>query len=85
MSFASPSIPVVNNVDVAVVSEPKQIKQALVKQLYSPVRWTETIEYLAAQGVDTVIEVGPGKVLSGLNKRIDKSLNLSSFNSPSDL
>jgi len=85
ISFASPSIPVVNNVDVAVVSDAEQIKQALVKQLYSPVRWTETVQYLASQSVDTVIEVGPGKVLTGLNKRIDKSLQLSSFNSPSDL
>jgi [acyl-carrier-protein] S-malonyltransferase len=85
LSFASPSISVVNNVDVAIKTDAEQIKQALVKQLYNPVRWTETVEYLVAQGVDTIIEVGPGKVLTGLNKRINKTLNLSSFNSPSDL
>jgi [acyl-carrier-protein] S-malonyltransferase len=85
LSFASPSISIVNNVDVAVVTDAQQIKQALVRQLYSPVRWTETVEYLVAQGVDTIMEVGPGKVLTGLNKRISKTLNLSSFNSPSDL
>jgi len=85
LSFASPSISVVNNVDVAIETDAEQIKQALVKQLYSPVRWTETVEYLVAQGVDSIIEVGPGKVLTGLNKRINKSLNVSSFSSPLDL
>jgi [acyl-carrier-protein] S-malonyltransferase len=83
--FGSPNVPVVNNVDVAVVSNPAQIKQALVKQLYSPVQWTQTVQYLASQGVQSIIEVGPGKVLTGLNKRIDKSLALSSFSSPADL
>lgn len=85
LSFTSPSISVVNNVDVAIETDAEQIKQALVKQLYSPVRWTETVEYLVAQGVDSIIEVGPGKVLTGLNKRINKSLNVSSFSSPLDL
>ncbi|WP_395343464.1 ACP S-malonyltransferase [Ningiella sp. W23] len=85
MPFQTPQIKVVNNVDVAVESGANEIKHALVKQLYSPVRWTETVQYLAEQGVDSIIEVGPGKVLSGLNKRIDKSLALSSFNSSSDL
>lgn len=85
LSFASPSISVVNNVDVAIETDAEQIKQALVKQLYSPVRWTETVEYLVAQGVDSISEVGPGKVLTGLNKRINKSLNVSSFSSPLDL
>lgn len=54
--------------------DPDEIRQLLVKQLYSPVRWVETIEWLASQGVDTLVECGPGKVLAGLSKRIDKSL-----------
>ncbi|MFC4699273.1 ACP S-malonyltransferase [Glaciecola siphonariae] len=85
LSFNVPRISVVNNADVCVENTPDAIKQALVKQLYSPVRWTESIEFLREQGIDTIIEVGPGKVLSGLNKRIDKTLNLSSFSSPADL
>lgn len=66
----TPQIPVVNNVDVAVEQDPQAIRHALVRQLYSPVRWTETIHWLAAQGVQEIVEVGPGKVLTGLNKRI---------------
>jgi [acyl-carrier-protein] S-malonyltransferase len=73
-------IPVVNNVDVVVASEQHAIKDALVRQLFSPVRWTESIEWLAAQGVTEVIEIGAGKVLAGLIKRIDKNLNTGSVN-----
>jgi [acyl-carrier-protein] S-malonyltransferase len=85
IEFKAPQIDVVNNVDVSVEQSAQAIKEALVQQLYSPVRWTESVEYLAQQGVDKIIEVGPGKVLTGLNKRINKSLELSSFSSPSDL
>ena len=67
-----------NNVDVSAAADAAAIKDALVRQLYSPVRWTESIEFLAAQGVDTVIELGAGKVLSGLIKRINKELNTAS-------
>ncbi|MDX3774034.1 ACP S-malonyltransferase [Chromatiaceae bacterium AAb-1] len=74
LQFNTMVIPVVNNVDVAIVDSEQQIKDALVRQLYSPVRWTETIEWLAAQGVTDVIELGAGKVLSGLVKRINKEL-----------
>ncbi|MFD2166541.1 ACP S-malonyltransferase [Thalassotalea euphylliae] len=74
LTFNQPVIPVVNNVDVAIVSDAESIKTALIRQLYSPVRWTETVQYLAAQGVDTLVEVGPGKVLQGLVKRIDKTI-----------
>ena len=80
LNFNSPVIPVVNNVDVAVTSDSLAIQDALVRQLYSPVRWTETIEYLATQGVTTVIELGAGKVLSGLIKRINKELQTGSVN-----
>ncbi|MFC3121599.1 ACP S-malonyltransferase [Agaribacter flavus] len=78
--FNTPEIEVVNNVDVAVCHSADEIKAALVRQLYKPVRWTETVTFLASQGVEEVVEVGPGKVLAGLNKRIDKTLILSSFN-----
>lgn len=80
LTFHTPVIPVVNNVDVAVVTTQEDIKDALIRQLYSPVRWTESIEWLAAQGVTDVIEMGAGKVLAGLIKRIDKNLNVSSVN-----
>lgn len=63
-------IPVVQNADVKVFTDAQGIKNALVKQLYSPVRWVETIEYLHQQGVKQAAECGPGKVLAGLNKRI---------------
>lgn len=78
ISFHTAVIPVVNNVDVVAAADAGAIKDALVRQLYSPVRWTESIEFLAAQGVDTVIELGAGKVLSGLIKRINKELNTAS-------
>lgn len=78
ISFHTAVIPVVNNVDVRAAADAAAIKDALVRQLYSPVRWTESIEFLAAQGVDTVIELGAGKVLSGLIKRINKELNTAS-------
>ncbi|MBU1620793.1 MAG: ACP S-malonyltransferase [Gammaproteobacteria bacterium] len=78
IAFHTAVIPVVNNVDVVAALDAETIKDALVRQLYSPVRWTESIEFLAAQGVDTVIELGAGKVLSGLIKRINKELNTAS-------
>ncbi|GHF93180.1 ACP S-malonyltransferase [Thalassotalea marina] len=85
VTFNSPSISVVNNVDVAIESDVTAIKNALIRQLYSPVRWTETIEKLAADGVDTALEVGPGKVLQGLVKRINKSIACTSVNDNASL
>nr|WP_311529449.1 ACP S-malonyltransferase [uncultured Ralstonia sp.] len=67
----APVIPVINNVDVAVVSDPAAIKDALVRQAASPVRWVETIQKMKADGITRVVECGPGKVLAGLVKRID--------------
>lgn len=75
LEFSAPEINVVNNVDVAVATDPQAIKDALIKQLYSPVRWTETIQFFAKEGVTESFEFGPGKVLSGLVKRIDKSVS----------
>lgn len=74
LTFHTPVISVVNNVDVAVATDAAAIQDALVRQLFSPVRWTETIEFLVTQGVTEVIELGAGKVLSGLIKRINKEL-----------
>jgi [acyl-carrier-protein] S-malonyltransferase len=66
----SPGIALVNNVDVAVVSEPEKIKDALVRQAASPVRWAQTIRRMADSGVTHIVECGPGKVLAGMTKRI---------------
>lgn len=85
VTFNVPTIPVVNNVDVVAESSVEAIKEALIKQLYSPVRWTETIQYLAQQGIDTAIEAGPGKVLQGLLKRIDKTISCQSVNDNTSL
>jgi [acyl-carrier-protein] S-malonyltransferase len=72
IAIQAPSIPVINNVDVKAESNPSKIREALVRQLHNPVRWVETIRQFAAQGVETIVESGPGKVLVGLNKRIVK-------------
>ena len=69
LSFSAPKIPVVNNADVACLSDPQMIKDALVRQAASPVRWVETMQAMANQGVSHVYECGPGKVLAGLAKR----------------
>lgn len=69
-------IPVVANVTAKPVTSASDIKTHLIEQLYSPVRWVETVEYLLAQGVNTFVEVGPGKVLSGLIKKVDKNVQL---------
>jgi len=74
IQFSTPQIPVINNVAVSIESEPDSIRNALVKQLYSPVRWVDTIEKMKAMGVDRLVECGPGKVLVGLNKRIDRKM-----------
>ena len=70
VALRAPRIPLVNNIDVAVETDPARIKDALVRQAYGPVRWVEVVQALAARGVDHFIEFGPGKVLSGLVKRI---------------
>ena len=84
VNFAEPTIPVINNVDVQAEVKEDLIKDALVRQLYSSVRWVETIEYMEQQGVDVLLELGPGKILTSFNKRIDnsiKSLSVSDSNS----
>lgn len=74
LEFSAPQIPLINNVDVAILSNPEEIKDALVRQVASSVRWVETVEKMAGMGITHVIECGPGKVLAGLSKRIDSSL-----------
>ena len=74
MAITIPTIPVLHNTDVQSHTEPDAIRAALAKQLHTPVRWVETVQALKAAGIERVIECGPGKVLAGLNKRIDDSL-----------
>ncbi len=85
ITFSTPAVAVVNNVDVKAETDPDAIRLALVRQLYNPVRWTETVEYLAAQGVDVLLEVGPGKVLTGLTKRIVATVSGAAVNDPASL
>ncbi len=82
IELKEPVIPVINNVDVKTASSATAIKDALVRQLYNPVRWVEIIQFMAAQGVDNLIECGPGKVLAGLNKRIDKTMRTQAVYDP---
>lgn len=74
VNFNAPKIELINNVDVAIVTDPDAIKDALVRQAASPVRWVESVNTMAAMGVTRVIECGPGKVLTGLVKRINGEL-----------
>ena len=85
VKFAEPKIPVINNVDVKPEASEDLIKDALVRQLYSSVRWVETIEYMEQQGVDILLELGPGKILTSFNKRIDNSIKSLSVSDPNSL
>ncbi|MCS3421926.1 MULTISPECIES: ACP S-malonyltransferase [Rahnella] len=85
VTFNAPQYSVVNNVDVKVETSPEAISSALVRQLYSPVRWTESVEFMAAQGVEQLLEVGPGKVLTGLTKRIVDTLTAAAVNDTASL
>jgi len=71
VTLAAPQIPVVNNIDVAVVSDADAIRDALYRQAFGPVRWVEVVQALRARGVGAILECGPGKVLAGMVKRID--------------
>ena len=82
---AAPTIPVINNVDVAQADAPAAVRDALVRQAWHPVRWVETIQAMKAQGVTHVVECGPGKVLNGLTKRIDSDLVGLSITDPASL
>ena len=80
VALETPLVAVVQNADVISFDSPEAIKQGLVEQLYRPVRWIETIQAIAARGIKNVFECAPGKVLTGLNKRIDPSLNCIALN-----
>jgi [acyl-carrier-protein] S-malonyltransferase len=75
VAISAPNVPVLQNADVACFDDPARIRQALVEQLFRPVRWIETVQNLAGEGIETVVECVPGKVLTGLNKRIASELN----------
>ncbi|HHX8487472.1 TPA: ACP S-malonyltransferase [Vibrio diabolicus] len=85
IEFNSPQLSVINNVDVVAETDPAKIKDALVRQLHSPVRWTETVELMHEQGVEQLLELGPGKVLTGLTKRIVKTLTAAAVNDVASL
>ncbi len=80
-----PSIPVLHNVDVAEAESVASLREKLVEQLYSPVRWVETIQAMAGRGVEKIVEAGPGKVLTGLGRRIDKKLEFLPVFDPASL
>ena len=81
----APTLPVINNVDVAIASEPAAIRDALLRQIYSPVRWVEVVQAMNTLGVTHVVECGPGKVLAGLTKRICGNLESLAVQDPSSL
>ncbi len=85
IDIQSPKLTVINNVDVASPTDCDAIRDALIRQIYQPVRWVEVIQAMHAQGVETVIESGPGKVLAGLNKRIVKTMNAMPVYDPATL
>ena len=85
VSIASPEVPVVHNVHAQTESEPEKIRALLVEQIYSPVQWTNCVQTMTSAGVTQVVECGPGRVLSGLNRRIDKSLSSFSLEEPDSL
>jgi [acyl-carrier-protein] S-malonyltransferase len=83
--LAAPQIPLINNVDVAVANDPAAIKDALVRQAWHPVRWVETLQAMKDQGVTHVVECGPGKVLAGLTRRIDRDLTGLAITDPASM
>jgi len=83
--FRDPQVPLVNNVDALVIHTGDDCREGLVRQVSAPVRWLEVVEALAREGVDTVVEVGPGTVLSGLVKKIDKGMRVLNVEDPASL
>jgi len=84
-ALAVPQIPVLNNIDVAVETDPDRIRDALYRQAFGPVRWVESVQALKARGVTTVVECGPGKVLAGMVKRIEPELASAALFDPATL
>lgn len=85
VTVRTPEIPVLHNVDVSEAGAPDAIRERLVAQVRSPVRWTEIVRALAAAGVDMAVECGPGKVLAGLNRRIERGMGIAAVHDPDSL
>ncbi|MEM9121985.1 MAG: ACP S-malonyltransferase [Pseudomonadota bacterium] len=85
VSFEPPRVPLIANVTAAPVTDPDEIRRLLVDQVTARVRWRETIASLASHGIEGVVEVGAGKVLTGMAKRIDRSLSLATIETPDDI
>ena len=85
LDFQDLRVPLVTNVDAAAITKGEEARDALVRQVSSPVRWHETVTYLAREGVDTFIEVGPGRVLSGLVRQIDRNVRVSNVEDAASL
>ncbi len=85
VEMKAPSVPVVANVTASAVSDPDEIRKLLVEQVTGMVRWRESVKYLAAQGVTELVETGAGKVLTGLTRRIDKSVGGAAVGTPADI
>jgi len=85
ITFHSPQIPIIHNANLAVTEDPIQIKQNMVDQICSPVPWVKTIQMLTAKGINHYFECGPGNVLSGLNKRIDRSVTTQTMQNSADI
>ncbi len=85
LTITQPGIAVVNNVDVTVMDDPIGIKDTLIRQAYSPVRWVESIQYMSSQGVTHIVECGPGKVLAGMVKRINSDLKIFNIFGPESI
>ncbi len=85
VEMKAPSVPVVANVTASAVSDPDEIRKLLVEQVTGMVRWRESVKYLAAQGVTELVETGAGKVLTGLTRRIDKSVGGAAVGAPADI
>jgi [acyl-carrier-protein] S-malonyltransferase len=85
VEFGEFRVPVIPNCDPSVFFDCNNIRDLLARQIVSPVRWQETVEKMAAMGVDTVVEIGPGRVLSGLIKRINRSFRLLNIEDPLSL
>ncbi len=84
-TFSPAKVPVVVNVDAALVTEPAALRDALVRQVTGAVRWTESMQLLIAEGVTNFVEVGPGKVLSGLLRQIDRSQKCGQVEDPASI
>lgn len=83
--LSKPSIPIIFNFNAEILEEPIIIKDAMIKQIYSSVQWIKIVNLMKAKGIDTVVEIGPGKVLSGLVKKIDKNMNIYNIATVEDL